>query len=541
MNPYHPIQYKSTDPLITSRLPDLSISFPSVPAQELLEALRSAGSQELVVKGQKTFLIPSPNPDLIRAVATGGAIRTTPSSINSVNIDALATLSLIRRIFSSFFFTHVYPAFQDPDHLEYMEAHWPQGQDDKGKRVHTGSTPGPSSKRARMRDDDLMSHTDDEAAETGEDIVHLGDRIILALPQTRVERAWGNDTVIPQGHGIFVRYIDETQNSNGERIIHDVITRYFLGVLGQSAEAVRTTYERIKRDLGVIITTSTGRELAHMAKCLDLGLQAQARIFPVVSEDQYLGCCLLGVGFQISSYGTVHAPVDPTTLLSEIERAGSHRSALHAIADIACAGPDEPEYRAIVRCPSMVHLRHGLLAMPLSSEDRDRIGAVARGLRFKSKSLNVSAANVAECFRLIQHSSVDLPTDFPVHPTALFENNRVHVVWSAFGDLAPTCVFPGGPQVDLTSAKDLPKHVGFRMIPLKDAILDIEKIMSSKIFPNCTLSRRSGPFKDRIYTGIEAQQILSTMVAAAGVEREKGKKRSGGAGNVDVAIMDDGF
>jgi hypothetical protein len=31
------------------------------------------------------------------------------------------------------------------------------------------------------------------------------------------------------------------------------------------------------------------------------------------------------------------------------------------------------------------------------------------------------------------------------------------------------------------------------------------------------------------------------MVAAAGVEREKGKKRSGGAGNVDVAIMDDGF
>lgn len=543
LSPYHPLLYKALSPLIGNRLPDISVSFPSTPPSEILEVMRSAGCQELTVKGTKIFLIPSPSGDLIRALVSGGAIKTTPAAVNSTNIDSLATLSLVRRLFSNFFYTHQYPAFEDDDHLEYVESHWLMENGDAGKKRQLDKdTEGPRKRARSNRDEEEEEdYVDDEPMGEAEEIVPKGNTIVWAIPPGDIDYAWGDEQQIPRGNGIFVRYIDETQTSNGEKAIHTTIGRYFLGALGSTSESVRIMFDRVRRDLGNLIHTQIGRELAHMAKCIDLGLQAQARIFPVLSGEQYLGCVLLGAGYQIHAYDTTTSPVDELTLRGKVEQAGSHRSALSAIASIVDEDPSSNLHMAVKATPSMIKLRSGLLGCPLTAEQQSQICALAKGLRFRSKSLNVSAENIATCLSLIQNPVLEIPLTHPIHPSMLFEQNRTSLVWSAFGDLAPSCVFHGGPQVDLGTTKDLPKHIGFRMVPLKDALIDIEMIMSKKKFPNCTLNRRSGPFKDRLYTGLDASRIMSALASAAGVTTDKGKKKAQGSGNVEQSIMDDGF
>jgi hypothetical protein len=247
------------------------------------------------------------------------------------------------------------------------------------------------------------------------------------------------------------------------------------------------------------------------------------------------------VGFQFSAYGTVYVPVQPESLVQQVERAGSHRSSLSSIANLVSDDTMSEIYQDIRKAQSMTELRMALRDGRLSSEERDRIVTLARGLRYRPKSLNISTDNIVEALRLIQHPDEELPDMFPISPSALFEENRVAVVWSAFGDLAPTCNFAGGAQVNLESSKDLPKHVGFRLVPQKDAVIDIEQIMSNKRFSNCTLNRRSGAFKDRLYTGLDASRIVNALAAAVGVVLDKGKKRVGGSGNVDPGIFDEGF
>lgn len=541
MSPYHPLLYTSSESLIGYALPDMSISFPAVPPSEILDVMRAAGCQELTVKGTKIFLLLSPSPDLIRSLVAGGAIKTTPAAVNSTNIDSLATLSLIRRIFSNFFHTHQYPAYIDEDHLEYVKDHWQQGVD-TGKRKEPSTGTQRTRKRVRRTaDEEEEELEDEEMEEQGSENVPTGETIIWAMPPPVTEQAWGDERQLPGGNGVFIRYIDETQTSNGEKAIHITIGRYFLGALGNSSEAVRIMFDRMRRDLGNLINTRIGRELAHMAKCIDLGLQAQSRIFPVISGEQYLGCILQGAGFQIHAYDTTTSPVDELTLRAKVEQAGSHRSSLYAIADIVDESPESTLNKAVKNVTSIMHLRNGLQVCPLTAEQKDQIVALARGLRFGAKSLNVSAANIADLLHFIQHPELELPTTLPIHPSMLFEQNRVSVVWSAFGELAPSCVFNGGPQIDLTSSKNLPKHIGFRMVPLKDALIDLETILSRRKFPNASLNRRSGPYKDRMYTGLDASRILSALTTAAGVTVDKGKKKAQGSGNVDTSVMDDGF
>jgi len=153
----------------------------------------------------------------------------------------------------------------------------------------------------------------------------------------------------------------------------------------------------------------------------------------------------------------------------------------------------------------------------------------------------VSAANLTECFRLIQYPEEKLPSDFPIHYSMLFETDRTSIVWSAFGNLAPTCLFAGGPIIDLTSSRAIPKHVAFRMVPLKDALIDIQKILSEKRFAATTNNRRSGAFKDRMYTGLDATKILSALSSACGVEQSKEKGKGKGPATATTSVIDDGF
>lgn len=543
ISPYHPLKYTSSDDIVTTRFPNVSISFNGIPVTETLEAIRAAGGKEMKSKGHQIFLLPSPTSDLLRLVTNGGAIRTTPATTDSVNLACFPTISLVRRIFSNFLKVHQYPAFIDPSHMKYNVEHWIH-ESGTSKRKADSMTGGGASKRVRLAEgsstieDDVTM--DDNEASAGDPHV---DQIIYAVPPPKIDVAWGTLQQLPGGYGIFIRYVEDTQNGKGEGIVPQVINRYFLGSLGNNAESVRGTFKRVKEDWGIICDTDVGKELAHLAKCIDLGLQCQARVFPIIDTEQYLGCCLLGAGFQIAAYNTVYTPVPNETLQERIGLASSHKAALLHIATIASEGDTELDiYTSVMESCSMMELRNVLLETELTSSQREQIGVAARGLRFKYKPLNISADNLAKILNLIAHPDQKLDNALPIHPLYLLDMNRSHLLWSTFGDLAPSFRFAGGPEVDLTQSRNLPTHVAVRNISLSDALIDLDVTIRDQKYTGSSTNRRSGPFKDRIYTKIEARQILTALCSAVGVTTStntKGKERA--IENVGADILDDGF
>lgn len=543
--PYYGIKHKVTDVCIPLPFYDLVVSFANNPSAELLEYIRAAGGRELKVQRTTVFLITNPTSEQIRFLVDNGANRTCPCPVGALNISVLASVSLVRRIFSNFLLAHTYPAFIDPDHMKYNEEHWKvvvvnpkrknapssETSDKQGsKRVRTSEGGSTSS---QLVDYDMDSEPEDAPP---------SEKIRYAIPPATSVIGWGNPGQLPDGDGLFIRYVSETQGFDGESIVMDVIEEYFTGCLGSNGDAVKQAFDKMVGDFGIISKTELGKQFAHLAKCFDLGLKSQARIFPIFDNEEYVGSALMGAGFKISAYSSSYSPANQTTLREQIERAGSTTASLDAIASLADDYNAENILAGIRRCRSMMELRLKLADAALEQSHRDQILTHARGLRFKTKSLPVSPANLNMILSFINHPE-NIPADLPIHSSMLFETNLTHVVWSAFGELAPSCRFAGGPLIDLTTSKDLPKHIGFRQVPLKDALIDLDQTLSAKGYPGCTLNRRSGPFKDRIYTGLEATGIIQSLIAAAGVQASaKGKDKSkitlvvGGD-----SVFDDGF
>lgn len=544
IQPYHAIRYKATEPTIPIQLPDLAISFPTVPPSELLERIRSEGGREITVQRAKVFIIPSPKIGFIQNLVAAGANKETPAPVNAVNIKTLASISLIRRIFSNFLVAHTYPAFIDKDHLEYNEEHWKSEKSEKRSREESTSETQAQKKRRGLRSEAIEGVQGESSAmvvDQGETITK--DYIIYAVPPSKNVIGWGDADSVPIGDGLFVRYVEDTQLIDGERVVLDVLVRYFMGSLGANADEVKGSYARLKADMGIISRTPLGKVFAHIAKCIDLGLQAQARVFPIFDSDEYVGSALMGSGFAISAYGQVYIPTTSTSLREHIGRAGSGRLSLEAIANVVDEVADNGEACELVRgCESMVELRTALIGANLSQDQRDRIGTLARGLRFRPKNLNVSPVNLIRVLDAIANN-VPLDNSYPIHCSMLFETNMAHVYWSSFGDLAPSCRFVGGPNIDLTSSRDLPKHIGFRQVPLREALIDLDLTMSSQAFPGTSANRRSGPFKDRIYQSLDATQILQGLVKLVGGSISNTKLTKSGASGVGVSenIFDDGF
>lgn len=544
--PYHQLAYENTKPFVTTSFPSVSVSFNGVPVSETLDAIRNAGGKEMKSKGQLIFLIPSPSSAILRVVSNGGALKTTPAITGSVNLASLSTLSLIRRTISNFLFTHQYPAFIDADHLKYTMEHWPIEVDNGLKRKRLADdVVGPAGKKRAV---DVGEGTSsaveaDVLMEPAMEELPPSETIIYAMPPPVIRHGWGTVDQLPAGDGLFVRYISETQNGKGEKAVTALLIRYFLGCLGTNAEGVRSMVKRIREDWGVIAETDAGKELAHICKCIDLGITAQARVFPIIDEGQYLGCALMGAGFQISAYNTVYTPTDNQTLKDRIGAATSHKAALQTIADIASGGdPDVDVYDQVKGCVSMIELRNLLISTELTTQQREQVCASARGLRFRNKPFHISSDNLSLILSAISNPNQELDTSLPIHPQYIFEGNRSHLLWSVFGDLAPTFNFPGGPQIDLTRSKDLPTHVAVRNIALSDALIDLDVVIRDKKYSGASNNRRSGPFKDRIYTKHEARQILTNLCSAVGVVESatnKGKDKVIEAAGGD--LLDEGF
>jgi hypothetical protein len=538
--PNHPINYSG--PLVTNDYPPLSISFPKTLPSEASDMLKGVGYYETKVKGTTLFIINEPTLDLVQRISKMGVITTCPAPVNTVNFACLYSLRTIRSIFSAFFRLHAYPAFIDKEHAQLTA--WmglDEGSDKKRKR-DDGDDPKRKSKKPTIDTEESEGEGESDDEEMAQDgIPKMSESIKWALPAPGI-KGWAEDERIPEGTGVFVQFVSDLASTDGEKAVVTTIRSSFLGCLGSTTHEIIAGMDRIQTAMGIISKTEVGKALNHMAWCIDAGLQAQARILPILSKGAYHGCLLLGWGFTIKLKTGDFVPVENQKLVRQIEDSSPFGATLLAISAIVSGGDaSSPIIAEILGCSTSIQLRKLLLPAHLSESDRTTITTLCSKLRFsKTPHFGINPTMLNRALHLIANPDDDLPDDYPLLPQCIFESDRVILVLSGFGVMVPTFRFAGGPKYDLESSKCLVGHLGVRTVPLREAANDMHRIISEKSFIGTTSNRRSAVFKDRIFTGLDSKSIVESLRSICGilVAGNKNAKEAAAISGGDTNVFD---
>jgi len=459
-------------PLIPITMPPLSISFAKDIPQEAMDKIKEMGGQDQMIQRSRVYLIPEYTPDFVRDMNRSGAIKTAPSPMNTINISCIPIIAYMRKIISCFLRVHTYPAFRDEEHLESLEelkmVH-PVTTAQKrkaGKSKSTGRKRKVTRQESTSRVEEPEMEIDEEEEQDQEEPTHSQDEIIVALAPSGKLPGWGDETEVPVGHGMFFKYVPELAEFDN-RTIPEIISKYFFYALGTTETDIRRTFEDIRVANGIISNTTLGCELSHLFKVIDIALTGQGRAFPIYSDGHYTGCVVSGFGFTVAIYKEVHHPVPYQRLTQIVLESSPFKHTLDQIMSIV---PDHDnitdKYTLESKdVTSMLALRRFVLERDINEQHRDEIRRLAMKLKFKQQYWGLSSSTIAHALHLVSLEREDLPDDLPLHPSMLFEKDDLAYIWSGFGMLAPTCVFTGGPLVDLASPTQTTGKIDFDKLP----------------------------------------------------------------------------
>lgn len=517
--PFHPIMHKT--PLMPLRYPKIAISYPGSIPNVIKPIIENLGYHDLKVKGQNVISIEYPGVDAFTTIYNNTSNKTTAAPIDHVNLSCYPFIALVNRVLSAFFRMHQYPAFKDKGHLQDVENMNLEAGTGKRKLVsdEVAVEEGPPRKKGPLAGSSARIEGDVMDEDVPEE-----DRIKVALPQTPGEGWIEADTTLSMP-GLFFQYVEDLANTD-KRTMMEICTTYFLGCFGSNRNEIHAMVERLRGAWGMISETRLGRELTHMAKCIHIGLRAQARIVPVFSEGDYCGCLILGEGFSVSLWGKLYEPLDALLLAKDLDSFGRKGYILNMISTEL--GLTEDERGVLSECNTFFQLRKLMRAAHTNDEQKRRISMLVPKLRY-GKHWALNETTIAHALDLIKSGSFDNLSDVPCHPSTIFSDDLIEVVLSGFGLMAPTCNFLGGPVVDLSKGKIPDGPMAWSMRPLAQAVADLKAIMSNKAYCRAQGGRRSGPFKDRMFEKGAKASVFSSLKACVGVSS------TGGSGEVSGA------
>lgn len=505
--------------------------------------ISSAGGEPVMIKGTRVYLIRNPSVDLIRTLlAVQGVNRICPAPDQFVNLSSLTYVALVRKIFSGFFKVHTYAAYTDETHLADFGGPV-EDSSAKGKRKAPDDQSG--SRKKKPGESSRGSDDDSDEPEPEMDIDSTGqegpsgfENISWAYPNGNVDNiGWGDPESLGSTGGLWLPFVIELLDYDSKTVV-ETIVKHFLGCLGSNTESCRQMVDNLRSAWGVVCKTNLGKVFSHMAKCIDLGIQAQARVFPVFSGDVYEGCVLAGYGFTLVIDKRVYKSLSPSELAPILSSARRSSEAIKAIA-VLSGSTNADWISGNCTFTSLMSVKKELALLAITERARDEILKIAGKLPRGSK-WQLNPNSLIKAFDLLSHSSWEtLPEDLPIGPTMLFETDVVSVVWSCFGEMAPSTFFAGQASHPLGSAK-FPKHIGFRQAVLPEAIGNIKEVLRTRQVTIPSLNRRSALHKDRVFEGSNAVNVIAAMMKACDISPTKavGNTSNTSGGPVDNLLVD---
>lgn len=370
---------------------------------------------------------------------------------------------------------------------------------------------------------------------------------------------------IPNGVGFCLPY-EVDLSLPDYRIIPAVVSRYFMGLLGETADEAQEVFDSLKGSWGSICRTELGFELAHIYWCIAFAIESKSQILAVVpSSGKYAGCVVIGEGYQVDIRGRLLEPCIRSDLVSAFETLSPHDGALSKIYWNLTYTDGQGRIADREACKSIQDLRRDLLVHPPRLDKVHEIENLAMQLSFPGmEPYAPTPYNISVIMNAIANPQTD-ESKFPLYPKCVADDRREFRLLSAFGSYGPSFLVPGGKLMmldrpfEVSTGKKagggdarIVTKIGFIMKPLEQAYTDITRVKEIKGVHNpCgsnVMGRTSSSSLIRVAETENASSIIHALRTYSGTsiaEAVAGKKRTRDEGNTGSGSkkqrLDDGW
>jgi len=254
----------------------------------------------------------------------------------------------------------------------------------------------------------------------------------------------------PQEQGYLILY-DSRVSRDDPTYPFTVIEHNFMGCLGTTKNLASAQYGKWKSGWGVLKNTVWGEMVAHQFLCLDLCIRTGgAGKFILTDSGRYKGFILYGSKFRLQPYKCdIIEPWTPLELGKAIDDANPHKDAMEKFFDLLNFVSDIARTGARDACTSLYEVAVQMRTQGYNVKSKDDLRKFAQRIRFpKDEYLTLGAQNLTRVLAAMADAKVD-ESNFPLHPIALFEEDRRWRILSAFGANGPTFNIPGGNTVSI--------------------------------------------------------------------------------------------
>lgn len=532
--------------------PDMSI-ITNGESQADKDTLLELGGELQLIRKSTVFKFKNPTKDVIAKIVKMKVNKTCQASDHTVNMAAFDTFKLTARIFSEFLRVHRYPAYEDTNHYwshlpdRSFEVENKEETIGKRKRNESDVTNEEKERQAKQQrggSKKVVIHVD-KGVQPAKPHGHDSIERIKTLPEP-AQLPWASRIDdLPPTYGIWIPYISQLYFFDTV-IVPNVVAKYFASSLGSSKEACLRGLESMRADWGVLGKTESGKQMSHMAFCIDLALQSQARPVPLFLDGRYCGIFISGYGWTMMVNGVEYNPKPFNEVLSAIEETTNHVKVLGQILEKLDVSGDMAaemgERWTIAKDPNttMMTLRTLALGARVSLKDKSDILELALALDFRRPHWGTNASTIATALSLISDVGQALPQDLPIHPSMLFVPDRLDVVWSCFGFSAPTFRPASGQLVklsdktyDITTKRGQETKVETLRFEkfhvshaeLQTAIADMKAVRDTGKVGILRQMRREAKYSMREFSGVDFTRIKEGLDKLAGME-SKGKEKA---------------
>jgi hypothetical protein len=305
--------------------------------------------------------------------------------------------------------------------------------------------------------------------------------IITARPVQSRGDVMGTIEQAPNHPGIYIPYISALHGED-KVYVPNFIRTHLYKILGENLETAGSALSNIFSQWNFIGVTEPGKQMVHLAFCLNIALQCEAVCFPLFSNSNgvhvYEGCLVLGYKFKVMVCGAIYTPIPFNLLIEKVRESDTHTTSILQILEIV---GDKGAKEADVS--TMRALSKTLRTLALTEEQRKSISGTAKHLTYNTPYWRPSQENLLNC---IQHivDGKDFTDNTPMHYLAIFSDDISIRCLSAFGPTAPSLNIPQGQVITVKEDANIPEPFYFTTKGLIDAGQDWNKFKSSLCIVN---------------------------------------------------------
>lgn len=367
----------------------------------------------------------------------------------------------VLQIASSYLRTHKYPAFKDGDR-ELMFQGQPEidsftykrtaeVEDWMARKVLIEAKGTPVGTYHGYYSENILSSSDDDAFRI---------EFKVAKPTISSIIPWGLGSEIPSTEGIHFPFEEDLAQPD-PNTVPNVIEEFFLSCLHDDPDTCIGALAQLRGVwASTICRTTFGSEMSHLYRIILIALKCQARVFPIIAHNHYLGSYLSGSCFSVGIKGTVYRPESYEQNFKEIDCYSANEVALAKIAELLT--DKEDGRKRIIAVGGKIRELATIISKVYSPsvENQAKIVELAKMIRPDNPYQSVTAATLTEAMDGFIEQCIPVKT-LPLHPNDIFSVMDPFTSWmSTFGSNIPSLEIPMAPRWKVDSAKIPVKFVG---------------------------------------------------------------------------------